>query len=463
MLSDAPSTESVYADLYARHAGLVLTYLSDKIRDHGTAEDVAQDAWLRAHRFLPTVLERGDTVGKSWVLRIATNAMYDHFRRVKARPQTSDIDDALSPGSAFPEALLDGETPEAVALLEAEHDDQQAAAALLMELVGFEHGRLLWLREWRGLSLKEIAQKLSGNVPVPRTKEQRRRGEWPSPRSRQVVVTVPAVKSRLFQAREAQREWWAYNEAHRHEGKDVASRLWSYLSGVRRDDRQSCWVWQGSIGPNDRPRPRFCVTVRPGGPMVVLNGRRVAYALARGPLPPWALLSPTCGHPGCVSPWHAVVVTRSYRPLDPAVDAPAPPRWRAADDDGCVTEGERFHRRRLELGLSVKQLGREANVNGSTISVFEKGQWVLPSTRTQILDTLARLGAELSTVPDGTSVRARRIALGLSIRQISRLIPVQEHTLADMEKGKRPTIPSVLRRITDALDRLERQRQEAAA
>jgi RNA polymerase sigma-70 factor (ECF subfamily) len=68
---------------------LVRTYQADVFRfawhltrDRTAAEDVTQDAFLRAYRFLGSY--RGDSKFSSWLLRITRNCAMDALRRQKS-------------------------------------------------------------------------------------------------------------------------------------------------------------------------------------------------------------------------------------------------------------------------------------------------------------------------------------------------------------------------------------------
>ena len=65
------------------------TYIA-AIVGRGDADEVTQDAFLRAYRALPGF--RGDGPLEAWLLRIARSAAIDHVRRSRRRPPTVGID-----------------------------------------------------------------------------------------------------------------------------------------------------------------------------------------------------------------------------------------------------------------------------------------------------------------------------------------------------------------------------------
>ncbi len=86
LIQDALAGEqAAYAELVHRHRQRVYALALRMVRNPADAEDLAQEAFLRAFRALPTVdLTRPFL---HWLLRITTNACLDHHRRRKARPE----------------------------------------------------------------------------------------------------------------------------------------------------------------------------------------------------------------------------------------------------------------------------------------------------------------------------------------------------------------------------------------
>ncbi len=115
--------------------------------DANLAEDAAQEAFIRAWKHLPNYQPRSPF--RNWLYRIATNAARDTLRRER---ETVDVDDLpLAAPSVGPE--------EAVERTERGERVQQAVLALP------EASRtVLVLREYEGLSYKEIADTL--NIPI---------------------------------------------------------------------------------------------------------------------------------------------------------------------------------------------------------------------------------------------------------------------------------------------------------
>jgi len=122
------------------------------VRRHDLADDVTQEAFLRAHRALGSY-DRGRPFGP-WICRIAANLAINHVRSPEAREEALD-EGALD---LSPAAASDGPLG---ALLEKE------ARSVLEEAVGrlpAEQRAVFVLRAFEDLSYKEIAQALDLSV-----------------------------------------------------------------------------------------------------------------------------------------------------------------------------------------------------------------------------------------------------------------------------------------------------------
>jgi RNA polymerase sigma-70 factor (ECF subfamily) len=134
------------------------------VRRHDLADDVTQEAFLRAHRALGSY-DRGRPFGP-WICRIAANLAINHVRSPAAREE--ELDEAALEGRAS--TASDGPLG---AILEKE------ARSVLEDAVGrlpAEQRAVFVLRTFEDLSYKEIAEALD--------------------------LSVGTVMSRLFRARE---------------------------------------------------------------------------------------------------------------------------------------------------------------------------------------------------------------------------------------------------------------------
>jgi RNA polymerase sigma-70 factor (ECF subfamily) len=112
------------------------------LRGRNDAEDVAQEALLRAYRFF-----RGfnGTDARAWLLQIVRNACYSWLEKNRPMDLSTEFDEQL-----YPQASA---TPEALAI--AGDDKQRLTQAL--EALPPRFREVLVLRELEGCSYKEIA------------------------------------------------------------------------------------------------------------------------------------------------------------------------------------------------------------------------------------------------------------------------------------------------------------------
>ena len=135
--------------LVVRYQARIVNYAAALTGDSGGAEDVAQEAFVRAWRGLGRF--RGESSFKTWLYRIATNVArtYRERRGRQAQIFSRSLDDEA-------EALTAGEVPAAAADVETSLVTRETIDRALAELP--EELRLaLVLRDVEGLDYKEIA------------------------------------------------------------------------------------------------------------------------------------------------------------------------------------------------------------------------------------------------------------------------------------------------------------------
>ncbi len=147
---------------------LVMRY----VRNPAEAEDVAQEAFIKAYRALPQF--RGDSAFYTWLYRIAINTAKNAVVSRDRSPVDFDLD-AQNPDESYDmqSRLKDSETPEGLVLTDEIRGTVNSAIDALPE----DLRTAIILRELEGLSYEEIAAAMG--------------------------CPVGTVRSRIFRAREA--------------------------------------------------------------------------------------------------------------------------------------------------------------------------------------------------------------------------------------------------------------------
>lgn len=157
--------------LVLRYQHKVLKLIMRYIRDATEAEDVAQEAFVKAYRALPAF--RGDSAFYTWLYRIAINTAKNALVSMKRRPVEYDLDLQDPEQYDLHARLKDAETPEGLLLTEEIRQTVNGAIADLPE----DLRTAIVLREIDGLSYEEIAAAMD--------------------------CPIGTVRSRIFRAREA--------------------------------------------------------------------------------------------------------------------------------------------------------------------------------------------------------------------------------------------------------------------
>lgn len=157
--------------LVIKYQQRIMSLISRYVHDADEVQDVAQDAFIKAYRALPSF--RGESAFYTWLYRIAINTAKNHLVSRSRRPPGTDVDveDAQFLESA--DALRDADNPENTLFGEELRATVNAALAALPD----DLRTAVTLREFDGLSYEEIAEIM----------------ECP----------VGTVRSRIFRAREA--------------------------------------------------------------------------------------------------------------------------------------------------------------------------------------------------------------------------------------------------------------------
>lgn len=88
-----------FNQLVLNYQDLVFSVILRMVRNHATAEDITQEAFISAFRNIGRM--RGVNF-RAWVLRIARNATYDAIRRTNRRPEDSIDEQIVTLGETLP-------------------------------------------------------------------------------------------------------------------------------------------------------------------------------------------------------------------------------------------------------------------------------------------------------------------------------------------------------------------------
>jgi RNA polymerase sigma-70 factor, ECF subfamily len=163
--------KSAFDLLVLKYQHRVLKLVGRFVSDAAEAQDVAQEAFLKAYRALPSF--RGDSAFYTWLYRIAINTAKNALVSNRRRPVDFDLD-LQDPEQYDRHAKLkEVDTPEGVLLTE----EIRLVVERAMEQLPEDLRTAIVLREIEGLSYEEIAEAMD--------------------------CPVGTVRSRIFRAREA--------------------------------------------------------------------------------------------------------------------------------------------------------------------------------------------------------------------------------------------------------------------
>lgn len=157
--------------LVLRYQHKVLKLIMRYVHDNAEAEDIAQEAFVKAYRALQSF--RGDSAFYTWLYRIAINTAKNALVANKRRPMEYDLDLQDPEQYDLNARLSESETPEALLLT----DEIRETVNRAIENLPDDLRTAIVLRELEGLSYEDIAQSMD--------------------------CPVGTVRSRIFRAREA--------------------------------------------------------------------------------------------------------------------------------------------------------------------------------------------------------------------------------------------------------------------
>lgn len=166
--------QSAFDEMVARYWDRIYAMVNQLLRNTQDAEEVTQDAFIRAHRGL--VNFRGDSAFSTWLYQIATNLArnrYWYWWRRK-RDKTISFDQPVGPDNETTLAEIipaEVETPDDITVTQEFVDKIGEGMAKLTP----KHREILTLRNIRNLSYEEIAQILGLSVGTVKSRIARAR------------------------------------------------------------------------------------------------------------------------------------------------------------------------------------------------------------------------------------------------------------------------------------------------
>ena len=152
--------DRAFEALYSRYQRRIHAYIVGMVKDHGRAEDITQEVFVSALRRMRET-ER-PIAFKPWIYEIAKNACIDQFRRSRRAEEVSlEADEGLAPADY---GRLVGSDPTPDAAVAAKQDLDHLCGAF----VGLSdtHHEILVMREFEGLSYREIGERLGMSRPA---------------------------------------------------------------------------------------------------------------------------------------------------------------------------------------------------------------------------------------------------------------------------------------------------------
>ena len=171
--------QSAFDEMVTRYWDRIYAMTNQLLRNQQDAEEVTQDAFIRAHRGL--VNFRGDSAFSTWLYQIATNLARNRYwywwRRKRDKSVSFDAPISADNDTTLAEIIpAELETPEDATVTQ----ELVTSIAAGMERLSAKHREILTLRNIKNLSYEEIADILA--------------------------ISVGTVKSRIARARESLRE-----------------------------------------------------------------------------------------------------------------------------------------------------------------------------------------------------------------------------------------------------------------
>jgi RNA polymerase sigma-70 factor (ECF subfamily) len=155
---------SGFAEEMLRHLDAAYNLARWLVRNSDDAEDIVQDAYLRAFRY-SAGLRGGDA--RAWLLRIVRNTSYAWLQQNRARQPATEFDEGIhgADGATDPETLM------------LQNADSQLIE-LTIRALPVRFREILVLRELQGLTYKEISEVVGVPIGTVMSSLSRARGQF---------------------------------------------------------------------------------------------------------------------------------------------------------------------------------------------------------------------------------------------------------------------------------------------
>lgn len=137
---------NAFAFLIDKYKDMVFTLAIKMVKNREVAEEVSQDAFLKAYKYLPKF--KGDSKFSTWLYKIAYNTSLDAIKKKKSEYNTIAIDEITINYIASVETVLDG----------IERKERAGIINNCLEQLPEDEKAILLFFYFKELSLKEIIE-----------------------------------------------------------------------------------------------------------------------------------------------------------------------------------------------------------------------------------------------------------------------------------------------------------------
>jgi RNA polymerase sigma-70 factor (ECF subfamily) len=149
--------DQILSNLVTGHRDAIRRYILGLVRDSAEAEDLTQEALLRARKKLLTLKDQAKVI--PWLYRIATHVSYDRFRQAsfKKQPQSVDQGTDKDPDLPIAETIPDAGPRLDLAM---EQEEMSNCVQRYMSELSDQYRAVILLHDTQGLTNPQIAEML---------------------------------------------------------------------------------------------------------------------------------------------------------------------------------------------------------------------------------------------------------------------------------------------------------------